>query len=91
MKMLSKNMLLKVNEMKAMTKNNKVFFIRNRRTRRRSIYHACGYSTQDLNRPHIGIVNAFNEATPGHIHLRSLAEAVKSGVWQAGGAPNNSC
>jgi dihydroxyacid dehydratase/phosphogluconate dehydratase len=44
--------------------------------RRRSIYHACGYSTHDLNRPHIGIVNAFNEAAPGHTHLRSLAEAV---------------
>ena len=55
--------------------------------RRRSIYHACGYGDVDLDRPHIGIVNAFNEATPGHTHLRPLAEAVKAGVWQAGGAP----
>jgi dihydroxy-acid dehydratase len=67
--------------------NNKTFFKGIEGARRRSIYHACGYSTYDLNRPHIGIVNAFNEATPGHTHLRSLAEAVKSGIWQAGGIP----
>ena len=67
--------------------NKKDFFTGIEGARRRSIYHACGYSTQDLNRPHIGIVNAFNEAAPGHTHLRSLAEAVKSGIWQAGGAP----
>jgi len=67
--------------------NNKTFFKGIEGARRRSIYHACGYSTYDLNRPHIGIVNAFNEAAPGHTHLRSFAEAVKSGIWQAGGAP----
>jgi len=67
--------------------NKKDFFAGIEGARRRSIYHACGYSTQDLNRPHIGIVNAFNEAAPGHTHLRSFAEAVKSGIWQAGGVP----
>jgi len=66
--------------------NNKTFF-KGIEARQRAIYHACGYSTYDLNRPHIGIVNAFNEATPGHTHLRSLAEAAKSGIWQAGGIP----
>ncbi len=55
--------------------------------RRRSIYHACGYGSADLSGPHIGIANAFNEAAPGHAHLRRIAEAVKSGVWQAGGVP----
>lgn len=67
--------------------NNIQFFKGIEGARRRSIYHACGYSTKDLERPHIGIVNAFNEAAPGHTHLRSLAEAVKSGIWQAGGVP----
>ena len=66
---------------------NNVFFKGIEGARRRSIYHACGYGTHDLNRPHIGIVNAFNEAAPGHTHLRSFAEAVKSGIWQAGGVP----
>jgi len=66
---------------------SKAFFEGIEGARRRSLYHACGYSTYDLNRPHIGIVNAFNEAAPGHTHLRPLAEAVKSGIWQAGGVP----
>ena len=55
--------------------------------RRRSIYHACGYGRRDLQGPHIGIVNAYNEAAPGHVHLRPIAEAVKAGVWRAGGVP----
>ncbi|MDI6870985.1 MAG: dihydroxy-acid dehydratase [Bacillota bacterium] len=66
---------------------SKTFFEGLEGARRRAIYHACGYGDHDLLRPHIGIVNAFNEAAPGHAHLRPLAEAVKAGVWQAGGVP----
>ncbi len=38
-------------------------------------------------RPVIGIANSWSELTPCNAHLRSLAEAVKRGVWQAGGFP----
>ncbi len=38
-------------------------------------------------RPLIGIANSFNEFIPGHMHLRSIAEQVKYGVYQAGGIP----
>ena len=55
--------------------------------RRRAIYKANGYTDEDLLRPHVGVVNTFNEAAPGHSHMRQIAEAVKSGVWQAGGTP----
>jgi len=55
--------------------------------RRRAIYKANGYTNEDLLRPHIGVVNTYNEAAPGHSHMRQIAEAVKSGVWQAGGTP----
>ena len=55
--------------------------------RRRAIYKANGYTDEDLLRPHIGVVNTYNEAAPGHSHMRQIAEAVKSGVWQAGGTP----
>jgi len=55
--------------------------------RRRAIYKANGFDSADLDRPHIGVVNTFNEAAPGHAHMRQIAEAVKSGVWQAGGTP----
>lgn len=54
---------------------------------RRATYKGCGYDPSDLNRPHIGIANTFNEGTPGHAHLRPLADAIKAGVWQAGGMP----
>ncbi len=38
-------------------------------------------------RPVIGIANSWSELTPCNAHLRGLAEAVKRGVWQAGGWP----
>jgi dihydroxy-acid dehydratase len=54
---------------------------------KRALYRGCGFTTEDIAKPHIGIVNSFNEVNPGHIHLHQLAEAVKAGVWQAGGTP----
>lgn len=55
---------------------------------RRTIYKGVGRLHDDLtSRPHIGIANAFSDASPAHIHLRQLAEAVKAGIWQAGGIP----
>jgi dihydroxy-acid dehydratase len=38
-------------------------------------------------RPVIGIANSWSELTPCNAHLRGVAEAVKRGVWQAGGWP----
>jgi dihydroxy-acid dehydratase len=38
-------------------------------------------------KPFIGIANTWNEINPGHMHLRSLAEAVKLGIAEAGGIP----
>lgn len=55
--------------------------------RRRAIYKANGFTDEDLVRPHIGVVNTYNEAAPGHFHMRQIADAVKSGIWQAGGTP----
>ena len=46
-----------------------------------------GYTPEDLKKPLIGIVNAFNEIIPGHIHLRDIAQAAKLGVTAAGGTP----
>ncbi len=40
-----------------------------------------------LGRPVIGIVNTWSDMSPCHAHLRDRAEAVKRGVWQAGGYP----
>ena len=57
------------------------------RSAHRSLFHALGYSDEDLKKPMIGIVNSFNEIVPGHGHLREIAEAVKLGVSAAGGMP----
>lgn len=40
-----------------------------------------------MGRPVIGIINTWSEMSPCHSHLRDRAEAVKRGVWQAGGYP----
>jgi dihydroxy-acid dehydratase len=48
---------------------------------------ALGVSREDAGRPLIGIANSFNELIPGHMHLNTLAQQAKYGVWQAGGIP----
>ncbi len=40
-----------------------------------------------LGKPVVGIINTWSELSPCHSHLRDRAEAVKRGVWQAGGYP----
>lgn len=53
---------------------------------------ALGLDDQDIDKkPFIGIVNTWNELNPGHKHLRTLAEAVKYGILEAGGVPFEFC
>lgn len=48
----------------------------------------AGYAREEFQgRPVIGIVNTWSDMNPCHAHLRDRAEAVKRGVWQAGGFP----
>ena len=53
----------------------------------RALFKAIGYSDEQLKRPIIGVVNSFNEVIPGHVHLNTIARAVKDGVLMAGGTP----
>ncbi|HRZ88977.1 MAG TPA: dihydroxy-acid dehydratase [Spirochaetia bacterium] len=53
----------------------------------RSLMKASGYTDWEIERPWIGVVNAYNAIIPGHVHLKRLAEAVKAGVYAAGGLP----
>jgi dihydroxyacid dehydratase/phosphogluconate dehydratase len=49
---------------------------------------AMGLGTPQVSgKPVIGIANTWSELTPCNAHLRSLAEAVKRGVLEAGGLP----
>lgn len=53
----------------------------------RSLFYAMGYTKEELDRPLIGVISAYSEIVPGHIHLDKIAEAVKAGVRMAGGTP----
>ncbi len=51
----------------------------------RSLLRACGVTDEDMDRPFIGVANSFTDIVPGHVHLNSLAKAVKFGITNAGG------
>ena len=54
----------------------------------RSRMKQLGFRQEDFTgKPVIAIVNTWSEINPCHAHLRERAEAVKRGVWQAGGFP----
>ena len=53
----------------------------------RSLFNAAGYTDEELERPLIGVVNSFNEIVPGHMNLDKICEAVKKGIYLAGGVP----
>lgn len=54
---------------------------------RSGLLQAMGYTNIDIEKPIIGIINTWAETNPGHLHFRQLSEAVKRGVWAAGGFP----
>lgn len=54
---------------------------------RRALVKTMGYTDEDLDKPIVGIINTWAETNPGHYNFRELAEAVKRGVWAAGGFP----
>src|ERR1700749_3123680 len=53
----------------------------------RAMLRAVGFSKEDLHKPIIGIANTWTEIGPCNFHLRTIAEAVKQGVREAGGTP----
>ncbi|MGD8771381.1 MAG: dihydroxy-acid dehydratase, partial [Desulfobacterales bacterium] len=53
----------------------------------RSLFKAIGYTDDDIKKPLIGIANSANAVIPGHINLDKITEAVKAGVYMAGGTP----
>src|SRR5688500_19295997 len=55
---------------------------------RRAAFKAAGFGEPAYEgRPIIGICNSWSELAHCNAHLRQVAEAVKRGVWQAGGFP----
>jgi dihydroxy-acid dehydratase len=53
----------------------------------RALLKATGITDEEMDRPFIGIANAWNEIVPGHLHLNELAKYVKAGICSSGGVP----
>ncbi len=54
----------------------------------RSRARQLGIGADELaGKPVIGILNTWSDINPCHMHLRERAQAVKRGVWEAGGYP----
>lgn len=57
------------------------------RATHRSLFYSMGWLPRHLEKPLVAVVNSFNELMPGHIHLNTLAQAIKLGIAEAGGTP----
>ncbi len=57
------------------------------KTPHRSLFKAMGYTDTEIQRPLVGVVNSQNDIVPGHVHLDTVVEAVKTGVLIGGGTP----
>jgi len=53
----------------------------------RALLRAIGCSSDDWDKPFIGVINSFTEIVPGHIHLQTIAKLVKEGIRSCGGVP----
>jgi dihydroxy-acid dehydratase len=57
----------------------------------RSYYYAMGLTEEEIHRPFVGVVSAWNEAAPCNIALMRQAQKAKIGVKDAGGTPREFC
>ncbi|MDR0515243.1 MAG: dihydroxy-acid dehydratase [Coriobacteriaceae bacterium] len=53
----------------------------------RSLLKACGITDDEMARPFVAVVGSRSDIIPGHLGLGAIAEAVKAGIYQAGGIP----
>ena len=53
----------------------------------RSLLKADGITDEEMKRPFVAVLNSRNDIIPGHNHLDKIAEAVKAGIYMAGGVP----
>ena len=53
----------------------------------RSLFHALGFTREEMDKPLVGIVSSYNEIVPGHMNLDKIVNDVKMGVAEAGGVP----
>jgi dihydroxy-acid dehydratase len=59
----------------------------NEKAPHRALLKSLGLQDDDIAKPLVGIANSYTNIVPGHIHLRTIGEAVKEGILAAGGTP----
>jgi dihydroxy-acid dehydratase len=57
------------------------------RAQHRALLYAMGYTRREIDQPLVGVVNSYNQISPGHVHLDDLVDAVVRGVSLGGGTP----
>ncbi len=57
------------------------------RTAHRALLKSLGVCDDEMDKPFIGVANAFSTIVPGHTHLDKITQAVKEGIYAAGGVP----
>ncbi|MEM4472795.1 MAG: dihydroxy-acid dehydratase [Archaeoglobaceae archaeon] len=57
------------------------------RTAHRALLKALGVLDEEMGKPFIGIANSYNTIVPGHMNLDKITQAVKEGIYSAGGVP----
>ncbi len=55
------------------------------RVAHRALLKATGLTDDDMDKPFIGVANAYNNIVPGHILLDRISDAVREGIAAAGG------
>lgn len=53
----------------------------------RSLLKADGITDEEMRRPLVAIVNSRSDIIPGHTNLDKIADAVRAGIYMAGGTP----
>ncbi|HDH45113.1 MAG TPA: dihydroxy-acid dehydratase, partial [Thermococcus sp.] len=51
------------------------------RTAHRALLKALGITDEEMNKPFIGVANAYNTIVPGHMMLDKVTQAVKEGIY----------
>ena len=55
------------------------------RAPQRALLKSLGLSDEDIEKPFIAIANSYTNVVPGHVHLNSVANSVKTGIARSGG------
>ncbi len=57
------------------------------RVAHRALLKSLGVIDEEFGKPFIGIANSYSTIVPGHMYLDKITNAVKEGVYSAGGVP----